>query len=342
MKVTNIIREFIVKEDAPFDSGHASTLLELKNGDILAAWFAGSWEKGCDVAIWAARRRQGVWEQPRLVCDERGVATWNPVLFRGQDNRILLFYKAGAAISEWKTYVAESRDEGETFSPPRELVAGDETGGRGPVKNKPIRLKDGTILAPASLEGNTWDAFADISVDDGVTWEAGSLVPLRRASYDSTMIHRAYNKHFCYGKGVIQPALWEDNEGGVHMLLRSTSSCIFRSDSADGGRTWSLAYDIGIPNNNSGLDLVKLPNGTVVLICNPRPNLPNYYKGPRTPLTVLYSTDNGNTFRELAVIEDGDGSFAYPAIICNDRNEIMLTYTWNRKNLCYCKLTYED
>lgn len=70
----------------------------------------------------------------------------------------------------------ESEDEGHTFSEPQELVPGD-IGGRGPVKNKPIRLSDGTVLAPGSLEGELWDGFVDISKDDCRTWERSDLVP---------------------------------------------------------------------------------------------------------------------------------------------------------------------
>lgn len=341
MKVTNFIQEFIVQEDREFDSGHASTLLELKDGNVIVSWFAGSWEKGSDVAIWIARRMDGVWEKPRCICNERCVAMWNPVLFRKSNGNIILFYKVGETISQWKTFYIESDNEGESFGAPMELVEGD-IGGRGPVKNKPIRLKDGTVLAPASLEGGVWDCFVDISTDDCKTWEKSGMVPLRRASYDIQALNRPYNKHYCYGKGIIQPTLWQDKEGDVHMLTRSTSSRIFRSDSSDGGRTWSLAYDTGLPNNNSGIDVAVLPDGRLVLVYNPRENLPNYYKGPRTPLVVAYSEDNGETFHELAVLEDGPGEFSYPAIICNDRNEIMVSYTWRRERIVFCKLTYED
>jgi hypothetical protein len=66
-----------------------------------------------------------------------------------------------------------------------------------------------------------------------------------------------------------------------------------RSDSEDGGKTWCCAYETGLPNNNSGIDLVKLPSGGLVLAWNPVGNLPNYYKGPRTPLELSYSDDNG-------------------------------------------------
>ncbi len=125
------------------------------------------------------------------------------------------------------------------------------------------------------------------------------------------------------------------------MFLRSTSSRIFRSDSQDGGRTWSLAYDTGLPNNNSGIDLVRLPDGALILVHNPTENLSNYHKGPRTPLVVSLSEDNGESWKELAVLEDGIGGFSYPAVICGSGNEILITYTWKRERIVFVRIRYE-
>jgi predicted neuraminidase len=340
MKITEFTKTFIIEEDRDFDSAHASTLLQLSGGDILAAWFGGSWEKDPDVAIWTAKFKDGTWQKPVMAADTRGIALWNPVLFQLNDETVMLFYKEGVTIPEWRTLYILSSDGGKTWSAPKELVEGDVSGGRGPVKNKPIRLKNGDIAAPASLEGDTWDAFVDISKDGGKTWIASQPVPLRRVGYNPQMIDRPYNKYYCYGKGVIQPTLWEDEKCHLHMLLRSTSSSIFRSDSTDGGKTWCTAYMTGLPNNNSGIDVVKLPNGILVLAYNPTGNLPNYYKGARTPLILSYSEDNGTTWKELFVLEDEPGAYAYPAIICNNNNEILVSYTWKRERIVYCKLKY--
>lgn len=342
MRVKNFVQEFIIKEERGFDSGHASTLVETEDGTVIAAWFGGSWEKAPDVAIWVSRRKDSVWEKPRKLVDARGIAMWNPVLFQKQDGTIVLFYKVGETIPVWKTWYVESYDAGGTFTEPKELVSGDEVGGRGPVKNKPLRLKDGTVLAPASLEGGTWDAFVDISKDDCQTWEMSQMVPVRRSSYDIHMVDRPYNPYLLFGKGIIQPTLWQDDTGEVHMFLRSTSSRIFRSDSTDGGYTWCTAYDTGLPNNNSGIDMVKMKHGDIVLVYNPRENLPNYYKGPRTPLTVAVSKNNGKTFEKLIDLEKGPGNYCYPSVICNEKNEIMITYTWNRETIVFCKLEYEE
>jgi alpha-L-rhamnosidase len=37
----------------------------------------------------------------------------------------------------------------------------------GPVKNKPVMLKDGTLIAPSSTESNGWKMHFEISKDTG-------------------------------------------------------------------------------------------------------------------------------------------------------------------------------
>ena len=339
MKVKNSRREFVVSlEERITDSAHASTLLQLHDGSILAAWFGGSWEKDPNVNIYIAKRgTDGVWSAPSLIGGNWHIASWNPVLFRASDDSIILFFKSGAVIPEWKTYIRRSYDEGMTWTEAYELVEGDTSGGRGPVKNKPILLSDGrTIVAPASLERDeTWECFVDISRDNGKTWQKSSLVPLRHAGYNIQMVDQPYSKYRCFGKGIIQPTLWEDENGDIHMFTRSTSSAIFTSVSHDKGMTWEQAYDTGLPNNNSGLDLVRTENGKLFLCYNPVGNLPNYYKGPRTPLVIDESDDNGKTWTRLITLEDAPGDYAYPAIIADGNNRLLVTYTYKRETIIF-------
>ena len=344
MKIISAKREFVVSQDERLtDSAHASTILKTADGFIVA-WFGGSWESDANVNIYMAKNKNGVWQKPVLVGGERAIASGNPVLFRLPDNNIILFYKVGADISKWKTFFKISKDEGETWSEAKELVEGDESGGRGPVKNKPILLNDGkTIVAPASVEeNNVWSCFVDISKDNGKTWKHSEFVPIRIAGYNIQMVHQPYSKYRCFGKGIIQPTLWQDNDGVLHMFTRSTSSAIFTSVSHDNGETWEQAYDTGLPNNNSGLDLVKLDNGKLLLVYNPVRNLPNYYKGPRTPLVVDYSEDNGETWSRLITLEDAPGDYAYPAIIADGNNHILLSYTYKRENIIAWDIQLEN
>ena len=52
-----------------FPSSHASNLLDLKNGDLLCAYYSGRWERKSDVAIVISRLQKGSsqWTKPEIV-----------------------------------------------------------------------------------------------------------------------------------------------------------------------------------------------------------------------------------------------------------------------------------
>ncbi|MDF2723804.1 MAG: hypothetical protein K0Q59_3479 [Paenibacillus sp.] len=331
------LREYVFADDVEFESCHASTLLAWPSGDVLAAWFAGTREGADDVAIWTSRRTEGVWTAPVKVADEEGEPHWNPVLFRDPDGNVWLFYKVGKTIESWKTMVLLSEDDGLTWSAPRVLVEGD-CGGRGPVKNKPIILQDGAWAAPASIELDTWEAFVDLSCDSGLTWAAGNRIQLDAAAASAAPVTPAAASDapgfpVPAAKGVIQPTLWESERGSVHMLLRSSTGFVCRSDSADGGRTWSPVYTTELPNNNSGIDLVRMESGALALVYNPIGQ--NW--GKRTPLVISVSRDNGATWGESVALEDAPGEYSYPAIVSLG-DDLFVTYTWKRSRIVFCQL----
>lgn len=319
----------------PTEFCHASTVVELASGKRLCCWFGGSHEGREDVAIYISSNAGDGWSTPRKLVDSPA-ANWNPVLFKAQD-RLLLFCKYGNAITSWQTLLLESTDQGATWSAPVELVPGDCSGGRGPVRNKPIRLSNGWIIAGGSTEAGIWQAFADISKDEGATWQRTAPIAIAGLTYSGEKTAEssiAVSQQSFYGRGVIQPSLWESAPGQVHMLLRSSEGYIYRSDSQDYGLTWTDAYSIGEPNNNSGLDLVRCSNdGCLYLVCNPV--AANW--GLRSPLSLLKSRDNGATWQRVLDLETQPGEFSYPAII-ETGDGLCITYTWNRQNIACVQL----
>ena len=303
----------------PTPSCHASTLCLLPDGRIRAAWFGGRHESADDVEIWSSVREEGRWSVPEQMSRTTDEACWNPVLYRVGDD-VTLFFKRGHKIAHWKTFARRSSDGGRTFGEEAELIPGDESGGRGPVKDKPVLLSDGTLIAGASHEsedGKIWRAFFDLSRDGGRSWTRtpylGTPEPMR----------------------LIQPALWEDADG-VHALLRSDAGAVCRADSKD-GRTWSAAYRTGLPNNNSGIDCALIPdgspNGRLALVCNPV----GRDWGARTPLSLLVSADGGGTWKRELDLARGEGEYSYPAVIFTG-SELLITYTWNRKSVAFARV----
>ena len=297
---------------------HASTVLPLNDDRVLVAWFGGSQEHNDDVGIYLAEKTPDGFSPPRLMASALE-PHWNPVLHECEDGRIMLFYKRGHEIPDWRTFVRKSRDQGKTWGDAYELVPGDASGGRGPVRNKPLRLKSGRIVAPASVERGPWRCFMDLSDDDGHTWRRTPMIDAPKTKTPDVTDAR----------GIIQPTLWEDDRG-VHALMRSSEGWVYRSDSPDEGETWCDAYPTSIPNNNSGIDLTRLEDGTLVLAHNPVGE--NW--GKRTPLSLSISRDQGRTWVRQCDLESGPGEFSYPAIVSGG-NRIWLTYTYNRDNIAY-------
>ena len=305
--------DFVFEDDRPFAECHASTLVETCAGDLLCAWFGGTKEGHTDVGIWLSRFSGGAWSAPTRAAKVEDSPHWNPVLFRDPACGLYLFFKVGPSVPAWRTYWMRSDGQGGHWSDPVELVPGD-VGGRGPVKNKPIILASGAWLAPASTEIDGWDCFADRSEDGGASWQR-----TENFQRDPSRLE---------GKGVIQPTFWESEPGQIHALMRSTCGSIIRSDSEDDGRTWRPLYLTDLPNNNSGFDAVRLDDGRVLLIYNPVSE--NW--GPRTPINLAISEDNGQTWTDIASLETAPGEYSYPGMIRSSAG-ISLCYTWKRERV---------
>ncbi|MBQ7837389.1 MAG: exo-alpha-sialidase [Clostridia bacterium] len=324
------IKEFVCNP-LPTKNAHASTILPLPDGSVITAWFGGVKEGTKDVDIWYCKRDENGWGTPKSLSYNKNIPHWNPVLFLRENGDILLYFKVGKRIPTWRTFVSVSTDGGETFGTPYELVEGDRSGGRGPVKNKCLRLSDGRILAPASSEIKGWNCFVDTSFDDGLTWKKGAKIKTEQTA----PILNSLNKFTSNLIPMIQPTLWESEPGKVHMLTRTAVGRAYRSDSDDYGQTWCQAYPTDLPNNNSGLDVVKTPDGCLYLISNPVSE--NW--GERSPLTLQKSSDNGATWETVLVLEEEklDSEFSYPGIHYLN-GALYICYTWERLNVAYWRI----
>ncbi|CAN5189930.1 exo-alpha-sialidase [soil metagenome] len=295
-------------DKAPFPSSHASTLVEVTPGHLMAAWFGGTGEGKKDVQIWASDFDGTKWTPPQVLGSENGQPCWNPVLFVTPKNDLVLWYKTGPSPQQWTGYVRRSRDKGKTWSTPQALPASFF----GPVRAKPFALKDDTILAPTSVESHrVWTPFVDRSNDDGVTWLRSNDFGVKDKP------------------GQIQPTIFESKPGTLVALMRSKDpKFICRSVSTDNGVTWSIAQPTTLPNNNAGIDVVTAKDGAVWLIHNP-------VAIGRFPLRLSKSVDGGATWEKVTDLETEAGEFSYPALIAGSDGKLHMTYTWNRTHIKY-------
>lgn len=311
--------EFIYA-NAPYPQAHASTIVQTRAGTLAAAWFGGTHERAPDVEIWFARRDARGWSTPISVgngvqADGTRLPTWNPVLFQAPDGDLILFFKVGPSPSEWWGMVTRSGDDGRTWSAPQRLPPGV----LGPIKNKPVVLRDGAWLAPTSVEraDGDWSIYFERSSDQGQSWRATPLV----ASPE--------------GLQAIQPSILFHRDGRLEAVARTRQGVIAMTWSSDNGVTWSPLVATDLPNPNSGIDAVTLRDGRQLMVYNHSAHYPDRPgKGPRWPLNVALS-DDGVRWRNVLTLESAPipEGYAYPAVIQSADGLVHVTYTYNRERI---------
>ena len=73
--------------------------------------------------------------------------------------------------------------------------------------------------------------------------------------------------------------------------------------------------------------MTKLKSGRVVLIFN------DTDESDRYPLSIIQSTDDGQTWEEQRTLEADWGEFSYPCIIQSEDGMIHVSYTYRRYHI---------
>lgn len=314
-----IVLEELVFENQLTRDCHASSLMELENGDLLCTWFGGTRESHPDVQIWVARKPiGGVWSEPVAVAkaeEELGGSVFNPVIVQCGGDTLQLYYLS-PDINDGR--MITSCDGGHTWS---KSVALDKEF-TGPLVNKPLYLADGTILAGGSMEGGPgWRIHVERSEDQGKTW---TRTPILNDPKEFKLIQPTFLKH---------------SEEKIQLLARSggktSDTKIAQCWSEDGGKTWSEVTSTTLPNNNSAIDAVTLTDGRHLLIYNHSTREDETCGRKGRGILTLAITEDGVNWEAAAVLEYRTGAvqYSYPAIIQTKDGLVHITYSWHRKRI---------
>jgi predicted neuraminidase len=320
-----IIKSEFIFEQAPFQSCHASTVAELPNGDLMAAWFGGTAEGNADVAIWSSVKSKGQWSAPVELARESNVPCWNPVLFYTKDKVLWFYYKYGTHPTSWSAARRHSNDHGASWSATEYLPAGLY----GPIRAKPLVCADGTLVSGTSVESyHQWAVWIERSKDNGKSFIKIGPITVPFKVIRTEPADRSSNNAFDWNQthGIIQPSIVSLDKKHLRLYARSTAETgkIVIADSYDQGMSWTQGRAINVLNPNSGIDALTLQDGRIALVYN------NTAEG-RSPLNVAISKD-GEHFTMLYTLEDTPGEeFSYPSMIQTKDGLIHITYTWKRK-----------
>jgi len=324
-------------------------------------YYGGDQDKSSDVRIGGSRKAAGAaqWDAPFVMADTFGVSDNNPCMAIDQQQRLWLVFAtllgvpenswgsalvryqvssdyAGPGVPVWskkdilpvhldsfeKVFegVVDERAQKHGYSESQRRKSIERMAARvkDPLKRRlgwmprahPLVKADGTVVLPLANENYSVAAMA-MTRDTGKTWTISGGVPVI---------------------GVIQPTLVEFLDGEMAAFFRNSrpEHRIVRSDSKDGGMTWSPVSLTELEHPGSGIEAVLLQNGHLLMIYNDKED------EPRDRLAVSISEDRGKSWPWKRHLENTPGQrFDYPSLLQAGDGTLHATYTVNTKAIKY-------
>ncbi len=309
---------------------HAGTITRLRDGRILAAWFAGTREGASDVRILMSSLAPGAseWSEPTAIATREQTAKdlnryigklGNPILFADSRQRIWLFYVT-VSMGGWSgssITLRYSDDDGVTWTAAQRLVTSPFLNVSTLVKGCPIECENGHLLLPVYHEFIRKFGEAILISPEGylvskirLTAEQGAIQPWivpvgRQASM----------------------AFYRQSEHPQKRVLTNHLGNVFNSDCGSVELT-------NVPNPDAAIAVIRRDNGEFLMAYNP-------LESGRHKLSLATSND-GLKWEVIRDIEVGDppDEFSYPYLIQAARGEYHLVYTWNRTHMRY--VTFDE
>jgi predicted neuraminidase len=304
-----VVKSEFIFERAPFGFAHASTIVETREGTLLAAWAAGSRERALDVGIWQSRFEAGKWTEPSEILQgfgENGLRRypcWNPVLFQPKYGPLVLFYKVGPSPEKWEGLITTSDNQGVSWVDSKPLPKNYY----GPIRNKPVELPEALLLCGSSTESAGWRVQMEWMRSPGKDF--GRTAPLNEAREVAA----------------IQPTILVHRPDQIQILCRTKQGRIVEAWSQD-HKNWTPLTRTVLPNPNSAIDAVMLRDGRALLVYN-------HSADDRGVLNVALSAE-GQNWEAALVLENTPGDeYSYPAVIQTRDGLVHITYSWKRERI---------
>ena len=302
---------------------HVASLAECPQGSLVMVWYGGKTECAPDVRLYLSRSglTDSAWSPPEAILSPERVgkdlghpvkSLGNAILLPRRDGSLRLLFTS-IAVGKWsgcRLGTCVSRDAGKTWSRTQPLRLSPFFNFSEVVRSRPVPLIGGGWCVPIYHElASKYPEILWLGDQDGTV------------TFSKTRI--------AGGCTTNQPSLVPLDEKRAIVLLRNVTDArkIFISRTNDGGLTWTPPEPTDLPNPDSGISGLGLSDGRILLAFNDSAE-------NRTPLSLAVSSDEGRTWKRLAVLESEPGAtFSYPYLMRSSDGLIRLayTYTWEPK-----------
>ena len=125
----------------------------------------------------------------------------------------------------------------------------------------------------------------------------------------------------------MEPEVIELADGRLMMIARTQMGYIATSYSEDQGETWSEPGQLDVAAPEAPSTIRRIPaTGDLLLVWNNVYEAGAGHGGARTPLNAAYSTDEGQTWRNIKELEpDRQRTYSYTSVLFL-QNRMLLTY----------------
>ena len=295
-----------------------------KGGRLFAAWYSGGMFEPCiDNYNLMVKSDDGgkTWSKPLVVIETDKKCKMRNIdieLWITEKNELWIMWVMSpyydtsekASIKNFKPFDFHKEFKGVTvmvcknpdaeelvFEEPRYMC-------KGFLRNKPIKISDGRIIAPAYDWDNEEYYMIRISSDNGKTFEdvKTGKKPQNKV-YDEIMVY--------------------EYDGVLHLLARTNLGYYAKTDSFDGGKTWTETEEFEkAPSTRMYIGVLK--SGAVVYIRNVSDE-------KRNGMKVCLSRDGGKTFPYELVLDDR-ANLSYPDLDEDDKGNLYIVYDRERNN----------
>lgn len=314
-------------------SNHMPSLTLGYDSTLLATWSGGTMQwngdpMGRDGTIWLSRLEKSAknWSTPEGLGTDMRFSCHDNIFAKNQHGDIFMifgkFLDTVVNPSNWcngrsKLWMRRSKDGGLTWLPAEET----NIPMIGHPSNDGILLPNGDMLIAITSTEDSDRYFGCIrilrSTDDGETWQTEELLKTE----DGALIR--------------EPAITLRPNGSIQMFTRTCPAGTswggdvdrtiysYKSESADNGKTWSTPMPGTITNNESKIDLISWPDGSLLMAYNRTTNL-DWHE--RSPLWLASSRDEGETWENLIEVAPGPGNKCQPAMCIGEDGLLHLAY----------------